>query len=682
MSLHFLPIRYCPLLLCGFSLVAHSSLAVAQYENTGQAMNELLEMNLEELINIEITSVTKTPQKASEAAAAVFVITQTDIKRSGVTNIPEALRLAPGIDVARIDGNKWAISSRGFTGRFANKLLVLIDGRSVYTPYFSGVYWDVQDVLLEDIDRIEVIRGPGATLWGANAVNGVINIITRTTDQTQGTYLTAGGGTKERVFGAGRYGGKLGELGHFRVYGKYFERANNEDYKGEQVNDDWRIGQGGFRTDLNPDSQNHVTIQGDVYDGSVGGTVTVPNFATLSNDTVSDDNQVNGGNLILRWNHQLNASDTMQWQIYYDYTQRKSVVIENEHNTLDVDFQHNFSAFDNQNVVWGGGYRFISDNINSSSTIVSDPQRDLHLFSLFIQDEVNVVDQLLKLTFGSKFEHNDLSGLEIQPSFRFLLTPGQHTFWGSIARAVRTPSRGERTTTINQPFQFNTQKPVLTQIDTDIGRNSEELIAYELGYRISPTENLSVDLALFYNDYDNLRNLVSNSRLIDAGNYWIYPTKFETQMQGESYGAELHTIWKVRPDWKLSGNYSYQHLELHTNNSDSHSEHLEHHIFNHKLSIRSSMNIRPDLDLDLWFKYAWFEDPDQQHLNQHSELQYVNDLLTLDVRLAWRPIQEIELSVTGQNLLNDKQMEYYSDFIQNSATEVERSLYGQIEFRF
>lgn len=654
-------------------------------ETLYDTQKQLLSLSIEELINIKVTSASKKEQKATLSATAIFVITHEDIKRSGATTIPEALRMAPGIDVARIDGNKWSISARGFSGRFANKLLVLFDGRSVYTPFFSGVYWDVQDTLLEDIERIEVIRGPGAALWGANAVNGVINIITRNASDSPGTYLTAGGGSKERVFGGFRHGGKINDDTHFRVYAKYFERENNEDLQNNPVNDDWRMGRGGFRIDGQASDTDQYTAQGDLYEGTVGETVLLPDFATASNRLINHDTQVNGGNVLLRWNKQLQNGDSLQWQAYYDYAERDSAWVRHEHNTLDLEFhQHTVNAFDNHDLVWGGGYRFISDDIEGSDTIViSQNQRSYHLFNLFIQDEINVIDDTLKLIFGSKFEHNDFSGVEIQPNARFLFTPHQHhTFWGSISRAVRTPARGEKGLNINSAFSNNGNRPLINSISSDVGRNAEELIAYELGYRFNPMPQFSADLALFYNDYDKLRSIQpTSSNPINMGNYDLMPLAFANNMTGEAYGAEVDLVWQATDAWRLSGNYSYHKTQLHIADGDAFSEHEEFFTLTHKISLRSEMDLTQNLTWDIWLKHAWTEGQ-ETHADHIPFAPFIEPQLTLDMRLAWRPIQNLELSVVGQNLVDKKQFETFSDFINTTPSLVERSVYGRIEWRF
>ena len=425
--------------LCAIALALplHAGLASAE-----EREEDLTTLGLEELMNIEVTSVSKKLEKRSGAAAALYVITEEDIRRSGATSIPEALRLVPGVEVSRIDSNKWAIGVRGFGSRLARSMLVLIDGRSVYTPLFAGTYWEVQDTLLEDIDRIEVIRGPGGTLWGANAVNGVINIITKHSRDTQGLLATAGGGTEERAFGSARYGGTLGETFTYRLYGKYFDRDGGFVPRGDDY-DAWSMSRGGFRTDWAMGPQDTLKVQGDLYDGDAGQHAVITRFRPPFTQVVEDDATLSGANLLGRWRHEVSDRSDLALQAYYDNTYRREPSFRERRNTFDLDFQHRFGIPWRQEIIWGLGYRLTADNTGSVPTIVFRPRdRSDDLYSLFAQDEVTVIEDKLRLIVGSKFEHNDYSGFEFQPSGRLVWTPaGSHVVWGSISRAVRTPSR-------------------------------------------------------------------------------------------------------------------------------------------------------------------------------------------------------------------------------------------------
>src|SRR6184192_818513 len=467
-----------------------------------QGVPDISRMSIEELMNVEVTSVAKRPQRVADAAAAVFVITQEDIRRSGAASIPEALRMVPGLQVARIDENKWAIGSRGFNGRFDNKLLVLIDGRSVYTPLFSGVYWNVQDVMLEDVDRIEVIRGPGATLWGANAVDGVINVITKKAKATQSAVVTAGAGTEERAAGGVRYGGKLGDNTYYRAYTKYFDWGPSAYPSGMTAHDGWDALRGGFRADWTPAGANSLTLQGDIYRSKYGETLTVPSLNSPYSNTFPNDGKYSGGNILGRWNHTSEGS-SMSLQMYYDNTTITDHSLFGDHqNILDLDFQHGFHAGNSQQFVWGLGYRSIHDKNDASFTVSLQPnQVTLNQFSTFLQDEISLVDNRLQITLGSKFERNEFTGFEIEPNARLLwnLTPNQ-SIWTAVSRAVRTPALTEEGLRLNSqvipPGTLANPTP-LPAVVAVFGShrfnsefNSEDLLAYELGYRVQATKNL------------------------------------------------------------------------------------------------------------------------------------------------------------------------------------------------
>src|ERR1700730_2447096 len=469
--------------MTGF-LAAHGA---AQSHQTAPDVSAL---SMEDLMNVQVTSVSKRTQKVADAAAAIFVITQEDLRRSGATSIPEALRLVPGLEVARIDENKWAIGSRGFNGRFDNKLLVLIDGRSVYTPLFSGVYWNVQDVMLEDIDRIEVIRGPGATLWGANAVNGVINIITKKAKATQGGLVTAGGGTEERGSGSARYGSKFGNNTHYRVYGKYFDWGPSNYANGATANDGWNALRGGFRADWAPSGPNSLTFEGDLYRSNYNETVTVPSLSAPYSNTFPNNGVYSGGNILGRWNHATEAG-SMSLQMYYDHTTTvdNSLFVDHQ-NTFDIDFQDGFHVGDSHQIVLGLGYRSVRDRNEPSFTVSLMPNHvSLNLFSAFMQDEISLVDNRLKLTLGSKFEHNTFTRFEIEPNARLLwtLSPNQ-SVRTSCSRAGPDPALTEEGLRLNSavippgapgnrsPF------PAVLAVLGNPQFNSEDLLAYELGY--------------------------------------------------------------------------------------------------------------------------------------------------------------------------------------------------------
>jgi iron complex outermembrane recepter protein len=470
--------------------------AVALSAQSQGSLSSLKQLSLEQLMDVEVTSVAKKEQRVAETAAAIYVITQEEIRRSGVTSIAEALRFAPGVQVSRIDSNKWSIGVRGFGSRLSRSVLVLIDGRSVYTPLFAGVYWEVQDMLLEDIERIEVIRGPGGTIWGANAVNGVINIITKSASETQGLLATAGGGSEEKGFGSLRYGGKIGQDFSYRVYGKGFRRdaqftPHVSDF------DDWQMGQGGFRGDWNLNKSNNLTIQGDIYGGTSGQRTAVSSLSAPFSTIVQKDADLSGMNLLSRWTRTLSETSSLALQVYYDRTFRREPTFQERRNTVDLDFQHRFKMTSRQELTWGLGYRYTRGDTDSVSTIVFAPvTRAVNLFSELVQDEIFLVVDRLRLTVGSKFEHNDYSGFEFQPTARILWTPVErHYVWAAISRAVRTPSRVEHDLTLTA--SLNPAFPMFARITGNKDFEAEKVLAYELGSRVQPTDRLSVDLAGF-----------------------------------------------------------------------------------------------------------------------------------------------------------------------------------------
>ncbi len=622
-------------------------------------------------MNTEVTTGARHPEKLSESPAAISVITQEDIQRSGITTLPEALRLAPGMDVARLDASQWAISARGFNDVFANKLLVLQDGRTIYTPLFSGVFWDVQGTMIEDIDRIEVIRGPGATLWGANAVNGVINIITRSAKETQGLLLSGGGGSEDRGFAGVRFGDRIGENAYFRVYGTYYNRADSDLVTGPEAHDDWQIGRWGFRLDWDiVPTQDLLTFQGDAYRGSLNqvfDTFDPGNQPTLTR-TVRDNITLDGGNLQGRWSHSFAPGSDLSLQLYYDRSERNTIIFTEKRDTFDLDFQDRFTLLESNDIVWGGGYRVTSDQVGNSPTISLDPDhRTLQTFSAFAQDEITVIPDHLRLTIGSKFEHNDFTGFEIQPGGRILWTPREeHTFWASISRAVRTPSRAEDDVILNRAAEVAPGFFVPTTIHGSRDFDSEKLLAYELGYRTQLHPRVSLDLDAFYNDYDDLRSLEQNP---------ANPTQFtlSNKLYGETYGAEISGTVQLAGWWRLKPSYTLLEMDLHKRASSTDTTSLA----DEGKSPQQQFTLRSQMDLP-------------HHISFDGALRYVDSLpalhigsyWTLDVRVAWRPMKNFEIAVGGRNLLQEHHAEFSPSFIQTQRTEIERGVYGKMTVRF
>jgi iron complex outermembrane receptor protein len=658
-------------LICALLLVLVASIGWAA---DLQARQDLTGISLEELMAVEVTTVSRKPEKLSEVADAIYVITQEDIRRSGVTSIPEALRLAPDVQVARIDANKWAIGVRGFSSRLSRSLLVLIDGRSVYSPLFAGVYWEVQDTLLEDIERIEVIRGPGGALWGANAVNGIINIITKRAKDTQGGLLTAGGGSEEQGFGGFRYGGEIGHSLYYRVYGKFFNRdagfhRNTSDF------DDWYMGQGGFRADWEGQAGDTLTLQGDIYSGKSGQRTAITTFSPPFLTIVEEDADLSGGNILGRWQHMFNHTSDLVLQLYYDRTYRREPNLREARDTFDVDFQHRFALPWRQEIIWGLGYRLTADDTSAVSTVVFMPKhRTDHLFSAFVQDEIVLVTDRLRLTIGSKFEHNDYSGFEAQPSGRLLWTPTPwHTLWGSITRAVRTPSRVEHDLALTG--LADPTIPAFTRLLGNEEFDAEKVLAYQLGYRVQPMPGLFLDIAAFYQQYTNLLSLEPGMSFTETSPlpaHTVRPLSVQNKLHGEVYGVELASDWQVFDWWRLAGVYAYLQINLHrdTDSLDlTTAAATEGASPQHQASLRSFMTLPGNLEFDLVWRYV-------DSLSSQSVGSYFN----LDARLGWHPNQNLEIAVVGQNLLEDHHPEFGGG--SGGLTEVERSVYGKMTWRW
>ena len=592
--------------------------AAAAAEDRGPlSSTDLSGMSLEDLANVEISSVSKRPERLTTAAAAVYVISREDIRRSGYTSIPEILRLAPNLNVARQDASQYAISARGFNSINANKLLVLIDGRSSYTPLNSGVFWDVQDTFIEDIERVEVISGPGGTLWGANAVNGVINVITRNARDTAGALVSVAGGAEERNAGA-RWGGKLGENASFRVYAKGFERDNTERASGASARDDFRNRQIGFRID-GGQLGNAFTLQGDSYDGSI-------------DQATNARKQVSGTNLLARWNRALDDGSAVQVQAYFDHNRRDHPgTFAETLDTYDIEAQHNFTWRGAHQILWGGGYRSSRDSVTNSAVLAFlPPKLRLSLANVFVQDTI-ALDERLRLTLGIKFEHNNYTGLEIQPNARLAWQlADQSLLWTGLSRAVRTPSRVDREL-------FAPGNPPFTQLAGGPNFQSEKLTAFEIGYRAQPSPRFSYSATAYYHKYDDLRSLESIS---PTGGL---PAVIANMMEGRTHGVELWGTWQAADWWRLSAGLNAPHKNLHFKpgsrdvtglrgaGNDPH----------HSVTLRSTMNLGPRTEFDVSLRSV-------TSLPNPAIPSYV----TMDMRLAWEVSRDVELSLTGFNLLD------------------------------
>jgi iron complex outermembrane receptor protein len=627
---------------------------------------DLTEMSLEDLLNIEVTSVARREQKLSQSASAVYVITQEDIRRSGVTTIPDALRMAPGVQVAQVDGSKWAISIRGFTGRFANKLLVMIDGRSVYSPLFAGVYWEANDVLLEDVERIEVIRGPGATMWGSNAVNGVINIITKPARHTQGGLVSGGGGNQEGGFGAARFGAQAGSKLHYRVYSKYFSRSALLLDSGERAPDDWQKLRGGFRLDWQASSRDEVLLSGDSYQGEAGARQGLPAGEPMFQQTLQEHAKFSGANLMGRWTRRHSDRSRTQLQAFFEHTEREDLYQRPAFNVGDIEFQHALD-FSRHEVMWGAGYRLTTDKSTPTQWLFFDPAaRTTHRGNAFLQDRVALLPDKLLLTLGSKFERNTFTGWEIQPSVSLLWNRGAAgTVWVSASRAVRTPSRGERDVVFDSyAFSEPDGSVFVTQIlGTDAFR-SERLWSYEAGYRFTLRRQLSFDLTTFYNAYDGIAGLVDGVpfvRQLEPPTF-VVPLIYTNVSQVDFYGAELAAMWNPFEAAGLRLSYSWLGGQFD-------GQGLSQKGPAHRLHARWYWTVARNLEWDSGYYFV----------AGHSGVAAYS---RVDSRLGWRPARHWDCSLVLQNLLDGQHREEPLTIFIDQPSEVGRSIFGKVSWRF
>jgi len=614
--------------------------------------SELSELSLEQLANLEITSVSKRPERLADAPASVFVITADDIRRSGATTLPEALRLAPNLQVSQVSATGYNIRARGFNNTSANKLLVLIDGRSVYSPLFSGVFWDVQEVVLEDVDRIEVISGPGGTLWGVNAVNGVINVVTRSAADTQGGLVSAGGGNRE-FHDVARYGGTLGANWHYRVYGTYFDLAHTSTASGAEIFDGAYKSQAGFRADWKAASD-ELMFQGNAYRGLIGqpepGAISITGFAEdLAPIPVS------GANATARWTRRLEGGSEWTLQAYLDRTERTvRPTFGDKQDIADVQFQHAVQ-WTSHSLVWGAEYRYGRDRVANGDIVAFLPANvDQRWSSLFAQDEAALRPDL-RLIVGARVERNDYTGSEFLPSARLAWkpAPGQ-LLWAAASRTVRAPSRLDRDVFVPA------QPPFLLRGGPDV--QSEVARVYEIGYRGQPWDSVSYSITGYHSDFDHLHT----QEIDPSGTFLVFSGK----MEGSSDGVEMWASWQAARAWRLSAGYTAQHetFRLMPGSNDAAAVATAGRDPAFTWLARSSLNVAPGWDLDLTARGV-------SRLSDPAVAGYA----TADVRIGWRPRRDIELSLAGRNLVGGGHGEFTSEA---TRTEIGRSYYLAVRWNF
>lgn len=631
--------------IAAFSFTSNEVLAQTNSDSLLSA-SSLKTMSLDDLMNVEVTSVSNRPQSISKTPSALQVLTGEDIRRSGAIRLPEAIRLASNLQSARGSAQDFAITARGFNGLpsaggiLANKLLVMNDGRSIYTPILGGVYWDVQNIMLHDVDRIEVVSGPGGTLWGANAMNGVVNIVSKSAEKTQGLYAAHTVGNYLNSNTEARYGFKLSDNTFMRVYAQHFDHGSSINAD-TSMHDQWNLFQQGFRLDYIPSENKTLTVQGDIYTG-------------IGNDG-KELSETNGQNALTRYTYAFNDKSDIRVQMYIDRNWRGTPnditdITQYELNTYEIDVRHRFAISDRQNILWGTTYQLREDKTVITDNTVFLPQNNrMPLYSGFIQNEIQLIPEKLKFTIGSKISHNIYTGVEYQPSVRLASSISDHqTLWAAVSRAVRVPSRLDADITVVDGLNFTTEK----------------VVAYEMGYRTRPFENLSFSFATFYNHYSDLRSLDLNPNF--AGKF---PTVITNSQRAESWGAEVFGTYVPVKNWKIRGGYSYFDVEIWqtTPYALAFSEEFEAVDANHTIRLQSLVTLPKDFQFDATFRY-------NSQLEKQNSTDRVPPFHSLDLRLA-KHYKNVELSIVGQNLIKDLNTEV-------GSIKIPRSIYGRIACTF
>ncbi len=644
----------------------------------------LKQLSLEQLGNVEVTTASKAPEQVWKTPAAIYVITQDDIRRSGALSIPEVLRLAPGVEVARIDANKWSIGIRGFGSRLSRSVLVIIDGRSVYNTLEAGTYWEVQDTVLEDIDRIEVIRGPGGTVWGPNAVNGVINIITKNSKDTQGAMVSAAAGSLQGGYASIRYGGGNNRGLSYRVYGKGFDRGP-EHHSDDQNYDRWRAAEAGFRVDWDKNERDTFTLQGDGYDEGAGETVSLTNYTPPYAQIVTGTERLSGGNILGRWTRVFREGDDLQLQIYYDRTNRYEPNFGDLRNTFDVDFLQRFYLGSRNHISWGLGARASEGHELSYSTgLFFDPNmRTDQLYTGFLQDNITLIPGRLTFEAGTKILHTNYTGVDLQPSGRLLWTPTDtETFWAAVTRAVRTPSDVERDFFLSgfigagQNPQNGQSVPFFARFNANRSFQDEKLNGYELGFRRLVKKSLYLDLAGFFNQYYDLFSedilgspFIENSfDGIAVPTHLLIPAEFGNGLEGSTIGGEIAPQWKLTSFWTLKGSYSFLHMVIKKGPGSMDvgtASAVAGSSPQHQVVAQSQLDLPKHFSFDLTYRYV-------------SSLPglRVPAYSTGDARLAWNLARHFEFSVVGSNLLQPDHVEFPSD--PGPSVAIRRTVYGKL----
>ncbi|MFZ2958028.1 MAG: TonB-dependent receptor [Candidatus Ozemobacteraceae bacterium] len=632
------------------------------------AASSALDINLEDLMKIEITSASKKPQRIGEIPSAVYVITSEDIHRSGATSIPEVLRMAPGVQVLAVSNNKWSISIRGGAREFSNKLLVLVDGRSVYSPLFSGVFWEALEVPVENIERIEVVRGPGASIWGPNAVNGVINIITKSAEDTQGTFLSAKAGDHLAGSGLFRYGCKASDGSFIRTYAQGFSVVQSRQIDGSNGEDAWRNRNAGFRMDRLQDKERFM-LQGNAFDSrdddEANLVTTLPNTAdTLYSQTLR------GVNLTARWDMERSKELNSTIQATYDHTDLHHAALDEDRTTFSLDYQQRCKPARIHDVVWGGGLHLSHDKLDDTPQFtILEKTRLSSLYRIFVNDEITLKPDRWHLTLGMSLDHNNYTHYEVQPTVRLLYTPDPQTgIWTSYSRGVRTPSRLERGASMMTVASAPPMPVVIAStLDNTAG---EKLDSFEYGYRRQFSSNLNLDLSGFvFKYYDLINGNGGIPSVVFPPGYLLVPGRLENESSATVQGGETSLDWNASKKWRLKTSYSLTRTDLHKPAGGQDPD-VSNNVPSHLLTILSSVDLNPHLAWDTWMRQA-----------AHIETGDIPGYTTVDTRLAWNAKKNLELSIVCQNMFDKKHREFQPVFILSKPRDLGRTTYVKAEWR-
>ena len=631
-------------------------------------------------MNVTVTSAAKKEQKLSRVAAAVFVITREDVRDSGALNIPDLLRMVPGLNVAQINANTWAISARGFNGEFSNKLLVLLDGRSVYLPTTSGVFWDVLDVPLADIERIEVIRGPGGASWGANAVNGVINIITRGASDTPGGTVRVGGGNLAQGFGTAEYGGKLGSGTDYRVFGKYLNDEHQPSPSGLNDGDGWHALRAGLRTDTQLSNSDELSFTGDLYTSRIGLIRnSYPASASLTPVATFGEANGAGGYLQGDWNHRISEQSDTSLQISFD-RYRLDDDLREARNSLNADFSYHFAWGGGQDVVCGASYRYSSSTTDGDLKVSLFPANlNTQLSSGFVQDELTLAPERLWLTLGGKIEHNYYTGFGFMPTARaaWSFRQGQ-MLWAAVSRALRTPASTDTSPEITlSSVSAPGGPPVLLQLVPSPAFQNETEIAYELGYRSQFSHRVSLDISAYFNVYHQLATEEPGVPFFaptPLPPHEVLPLYMENLMHGETHGVEFSGKWQITAKWTLTPAYSFEQLHLQLSPASHDTQTLP---FDEGGTPRHWARL--DSQLVLPHRLQW-----SVSANYVGRLPSLNvpSYTRVDTQLLWQVREHLSAKLVGQNLLRDRHLEFTSQAQSAFSSLVKRSAYVEWTWSF